>query len=125
MTMLKESLHDSETKRKAISMLLAQADSFSVQIDDELHVAIGTQSVADLKKLADDKLNRGSTVRWADHTTQWIETREIVDLSKEASERFIWDEAGERVQCERFLMTMDEHGETSRKFIRKVWRSFQ
>ena len=117
-------LGTSEERKKELMRMLAQADNFSVQINDELHVAIGTEAVEDLRELATTMLmKKGAVVTWNPNFKQWVDAEVIVDTSKEGSAQFTWDASGNRVKCNRFLVSLKD-GEITKELINTCFRNF-
>lgn len=48
-------------------------------------------------------LRRGQEVKWFNGVTQWLEYSPILDLDKQGSDMYEWDESGNKVKNEMLL----------------------
>lgn len=53
--------------------------------------------------------------------TTWVEFNEIVDTTKSGSDVYTW--RGDKVKCNKVLVTKDANGDVTRKVIGTTWRA--
>jgi hypothetical protein len=62
-------------------------------------------------------LRTGYTVRWENGIREWWILQERVDTSKQGSEQYEWDKAGERVRANLIQYLCDKSGNVTTKII--------
>ena len=83
----------------------------------KLYVCVG-DSYKDIEKKAKSALKRGAVVTWPDNREQWIENSPVVAESE--TFEMVWDEAGNKVQCEERLFTKVD-GNVTHEVLRMVF----
>lgn len=91
---------------------------------DELNVC-DEGTFPQIEKKAQKAMREGRAVtwNWPHGPTQWFEDYEILDLDKSGSAIYTWDKSGNRVKCERYLITRDKDGEVTKEFTKHVYKS--
>lgn len=95
-----------------------------IKVGDTLHVFIGADAAAE--KLIAKTLRAGGSVIEND-AEQWIETTAIErpgTIFPKASDRYYWHADGNRVQCDRILVTKYGPNDIRRKVLKPTFREF-
>ena len=110
------------TTKAQLQKLFAEAPKRVIVIDSTQYVFIG----ADTAHLVDKKIKRalaaGQTVVEAG-VSQWIDYDPIQEgEAEDFLDRIKWHTDGNRVRCEKILVTKDKAGDITKKVLGTAWR---
>jgi len=90
------------------------------------NIIIGTEdTIEDMtEKIVSDGLAAGHSIERADGTREWIDSRMMVDLTKEGSDQFIWSK-DDRVKHERVHVIIDADGNRTETVVGTSYRKFE
>ena len=114
-------MNEQQTKETSARQELIEAlrTARMVQIGSTLF--IGTAE--EVQKAISKGLQKGLTIRQG-NAVSWIETRPIVDPSKEGSDQYTWHPDGNRIRCEKLLKTQHEGRTIHVGFAGYAWVDF-
>ena len=100
----------------------AAADLRSIRIGDDLRV-FDAESTKKVHATAKRALARGVAVTWEDGRTQWIHRIPVERVGATGSDRFDWNQSGDKVRADRVLYTKSASGEITIETVAQIWIS--
>lgn len=92
------------------------------RVGNTIHVFLGTESDDFGEKITSLETPDGHGVVSEDGSEVWITDVEVVDTSKEGSDRYTWDKSGNRVKHARTRFTRDSAGNVRSEVLRHVYK---
>jgi hypothetical protein len=106
---------------KDIKQAICEAPKRVIQIEDTLHVFLGTGLDKDVSQAIDKALKAGKTVvDRASGVSQWIDVQPVFDSTRIGSAQYVWK--GDAVRVTRVLFTRSAEGDITRRLLGHSWR---
>lgn len=100
----------------------ASVRTYDTKGEGTQHLCVGhTQAAADAiaKETGEKAIAKGHRVVWANGDEQWVQVSPVWQGSVHD---YVWHEDGNRVKCERFLVTKRDGQIIERKLLGTSWR---